>query len=402
LLARPERIRVSFSEEESGAAPIELPRSGAGLATLIVAAMFAVSLGVLVFVIRTMNWHAIRDVAGLVHLLFQLFWAIGWSLGVLLLGALTVLLSVSGFYRESINIAGGRLVVGPRFGPLHMLAEYDLSRIRNLRLEGAGEGAYVAFDYDQGSRRFGGSALPRPVAETILAKLKGAAPAGPATTPAPVAATAPRAEPMPQGQPAEPFSPLSALALLAANLVPLLGVLFAGWRLDQVIVLFWAESAIVAFYTLLKMAVVGRWLAIPAGLFFLAHFGAFMAIHFLFIYEMFVRGIGAHGHEPAAYEALVAVFAPLWPAVAALFLSHGVSFFVNFLRRSERQGMTLARLMAAPYQRVVLMQLTLIFGGFVVLALHRPLAALVILVGLKIATDLYAHRRERKRPLSLA
>jgi hypothetical protein len=48
------------------------------------------------------------------------------------------------------------------------------------------------------------------------------------------------------------------------------------------------------------------------------------------------------------------------------------------------------------------MQLTLIFGGFVVLALHRPLAALVILVGLKIATDLYAHRRERKRPLSLA
>ena len=72
----------------------------------------------------------------------------------------------------------------------------------------------------------------------------------------------------------------SALALLAANLVPLAGVLLWGWKLHEVIVLFWAESAVIGFYTLLKMAVVGKWLAIFAGVFFAGHFGGFMAIHF--------------------------------------------------------------------------------------------------------------------------
>ncbi|HET7197111.1 MAG TPA: DUF6498-containing protein, partial [Burkholderiales bacterium] len=171
-----------------------------------------------------------------------------------------------------------------------------------------------------------------------------------------------------------------------------------GWRLDQVMVLFWAESAIVALYTLAKMAVVGRWLAIPAGVLFVGHFGAFMAIHFLFIYEIFVRGVHASGREPPLREALAGVFGPLWPALAALFLSHGISFAVDFVRRGEHREATLRALMAAPYSRVVLMQLTLIFGGALALALDDTRPALALLVLMKVAADLYSHRRERRAP----
>jgi hypothetical protein len=301
------------------------------------------------------------------------------------LGAFTVLLW---FHRETLYLRDGRLVSAPRLGPLRMLAEYDLARVRNLRVEEKdGQGARVSFDYGEGSRSFG-DALPRPRAEQIIATIRAAMPGPAAAAPPPVASPAVQA-----AAERPPLSLASALALIAANLVPLLGVLLAGWKLAGVIVLFWAESAVIAFYTLLKMAVVGRWLAIPAGIFFLAHFGGFMAIHFLFIYELFV--IGHTGRAPGADDALAGVFAPLWPALLALFVSHGVSFVSNFLRRREHAGMTLGALMSAPYNRVVLMQLTLIFGGWILLLIRDPRPALALLIVLKVGADLYAHRRER-------
>jgi len=179
--------------------------------------------------------------------------------------------------------------------------------------------------------------------------------------------------------------------------VPLAGVLYFGWRLEEVMVLFWAESAVVGFYTLLKMAVVGRWLAPFAGIFFVGHFGAFMAVHFLFIYELFVRGLDARGREPGAVEALTSLFTPLWPALLALFLSHGVSFGLNFLGRREYRSATISGLMAAPYRRIVLMQFTLIFGGWMVMALRNPVPALALLIALKVIADLQGHRSERGR-----
>ena len=53
-----------------------------------------------------------------------------------------------------------------------------------------------------------------------------------------------------------PLGLVTRLALVAANMVPLVGVLFLGWDLSSVMVLFWAESAVIAFYTALKMAFV--------------------------------------------------------------------------------------------------------------------------------------------------
>jgi hypothetical protein len=395
-LARPERMRWTLSEPEAGASPIELPRRAVTVPALILFAMFLVFAGVLVVEVRGLHPGAVNSVSDLAGMLFRLFWALGWSLGVVVLGALSVLL---GFYRESLYIRDGRLVSAPRIGPLRMLAEYDLARIRNLRIEPqAGEAtARVRFDYGEGSRNLG-DLMPRTEAEKIVAAIRAALPPSSAI-PGP-AAVPPPAQNAPPEAAARPLSPGAVLALVAANAVPLLGVLFGGWRLDQVMVLFWAESAVVAFYTLAKMAVVGRWLALPAGLFFLAHFGAFMAIHFLFIYDLFVRGTAAAGREPGAVEALTGVFAPLWPALLALFLSHGVSFALNFLGRAEHRGMKLAALMASPYKRVVLMQLTLIFGGWMALLLHDARPALALLIALKIVADVHAHRRERA--LSLA
>jgi hypothetical protein len=348
--------------------------------------------------IARLDLHATRSVSALMSLLFEMFWILGWSVGVVVLGALTVLL---GFYRESVRLDGGRLIGESRVGPLRMIAEYDLARMRNLRTEPdkGGKGVRVRFDYGEGSGGLGDT-MPKPDAERLVAALQRAMPAA-GVAPPTEAATPPASAPPKIGPPAgaapRRLPLVSVLALVAANLVPLAGVLFGGWKLEEVIVLFWAESAVIGFYTLLKMAVVAKWLAIFAGVFFAGHFGGFMSIHFFFIYEMFVRGLHARSPEPGAYEALTRLFTPLWPALLALFLSHGFSFGLNFIARREYQGATIASLMVAPYRRVTLMQVSLIFGGWLVMALNNPLPALVLLIALKVVTDLYAHRGERRR-----
>jgi hypothetical protein len=54
--------------------------------------------------------------------------------------------------------------------------------------------------------------------------------------------------------------------------------------------------------------------------------------------------------------------------------------------------------MAEPYRRLVVMHVTLIFGGKAIMALGQPIYALTLLVVLEIGIDLYAHLREHRAP----
>src|SRR5258708_37610266 len=127
--------------------------------------------------------------------------------------------------------------------------------------------------------------MPQSDAERLVAAIRGAMPAAmmaPSTeAAAPPVSAPPKIDPPAAAAPRRlPLA--SALALLAANLVPLAGVLLWGWKLHEVIVLFWAESAVIGFYTLLKMAGVGRLLAVFAGAVFAGHFGGFLALPLFF------------------------------------------------------------------------------------------------------------------------
>jgi Family of unknown function (DUF6498) len=290
----------------------------------------------------------------------------------------------------------------PRLGPLKIFIDYDLARVHNVHLENAGsdDTVRIRFDYDGGSNGLGDD-MPRADAERLARTIRSAAvAAGSVDTPtsAPVQEasrpTPPVAAPEAADVPPPALTSPSGLALIAANLVPLAGVLFFGWDLASVIVLFWAESAVIGFYTVLKMAVVGKLAALAMVPFFIGHFGGFMAGHFLLIYELFVRGAFATGPAPAARKALYALFTPLWPSLAALFISHGVSFVDNFLGRREYVGATMKALMMAPYSRIIVMQLALIFGGWIILLLKSPVPALALLILFKTALDFTAHRKE--------
>jgi len=57
----------------------------------------------------------------------------------------------------------------------------------------------------------------------------------------------------------------STLLLIIANLVPIAGSIFLGWNLADVMVLYWAESAVIGFFNICKMAVIGGWTVLLAG-----------------------------------------------------------------------------------------------------------------------------------------
>lgn len=189
---------------------------------------------------------------------------------------------------------------------------------------------------------------------------------------------------------------VSLAALILANLAPLGGVLFLGWDAAALLFLFWLENAVIGFYNLLKMASLGQAQALFFIPFFTIHYGAFLFGHLAFLVIFFVvggllpEGPGglASGFRDAGATALSVL-----PMAGVFLLSHGVSFFLIFLRE-ERRNATLPQLMMAPYGRVVVLHVAIVLGGFAAMFAGQPLFILVILVMGKIVLDVRAHLKE--------
>jgi hypothetical protein len=161
-------------------------------------------------------------------------------------------------------------------------------------------------------------------------------------------------------------------------------------------VLYWCESAIIGFFNLCKLIVISRWKALFSGVFFVAHFGGFMAVHFLFVYTLFVQGTESTGPDGGDLTAVLEMFVSLWPALLALFISHGYSFAVNFLGQQEYAGRSLKEQMTEPYKRIIFMHLVLIFGGGLSMILGNVTVVLLLVIAIKIWLDVRAHVREHQ------
>jgi hypothetical protein len=356
------------------------------------------------------EWSRFDSLFDLVAALFLSSWLLGWSIAPLVMTAVLLLML---FGREVLTVRPGTVELSIGLPLIGLTAAYDAAKMRNLEFQRPApksghswRGGHMVFDYGANAVQFG-SDLDGTASIDLTHAIEGAArtairkgEAFPSelqgqwerdtTLPAVAAPVPPESE----NEPLSLVSP-SSLALIIANLVPLAGAALFGWKLSDVMVLYWAESAIIGFFNICKIAVIGRWSALLAAPFFAGHFGGFMAVHFLFVYGIFVEGMqdGGSGGDLAEVAAL---FVALWPALLALFLSHGYSFFANFLGRREYRDRTVKDQMAEPYTRIVFMHLVLIFGGGLALILGGPTPVLLLVIGAKIWFDLRAHLKQRR------
>lgn len=210
---------------------------------------------------------------------------------------------------------------------------------------------------------------------------------------------------------------LPSLALVAANLVPLAGVVFIGWDASIIILLYWTENLIIGFYNSLKIVFVqvsdppvAHFFKIFPIFFFWLHFGGFCGMHGLFIIVFFKIGTGTQSIFPselwpgplAFVHLLVNTIAHLWLhhpkgmvwPVLCLFASHGISFVQNYLGQKEYQHLTIRKLMTQPYTRIFIMHITVIAGGWIIMLLESPMIMVTLFVLGKIALDFYFHTRQ--------
>jgi hypothetical protein len=195
---------------------------------------------------------------------------------------------------------------------------------------------------------------------------------------------------------------LSAGFLIAANLMPLAGVIWWDWDVFLLLLLFWCENVVIGIFGIARLIVAGESDAaretVFLPIFFLVHYGGFMFGHFMVLFALYSGAMDQAGQlvEPADfYAAIISGFN--WIALLALFVSHGWSFVENFMGNREHERLTTGQAMALPYRRMIITHIALLAGGFFLVEHGQPLGGLVMLLLLKIGLDLIFHRHEHHR-----
>ncbi|MGD9264540.1 MAG: DUF6498-containing protein [Lysobacterales bacterium] len=390
-----------------------LPFRRSWVAALVLLAFDAVFLvpAITTFQQAARAWSGINGLFDLVGALFLTAWLTGWSIAPLALSTILLLLL---FGREVLMLRGDRLVVLVGVPGVGLEMEYAVSAMRNLRFEQplkkspkSWRGNHLVFDYGANAVALGSNLDQSDQAETEAAiraasgrsVRKGEATeselAGEWEATEPLAAAEPMRQEALAGEiPAVTLASPSTLALILANLVPLGGAALLGWDLGVVMVLYWAESAVIGFFNICKIIVIGRWGALLAAPFFAGHFGGFMAVHFLFLWGFFVKG--PQDFSGGDLSEVLEMFRFLWPALAVLFASHALSFFTNFLGRKEYRSRTIQTQMSEPYKRIIFMHMVLIFGGGLTLVLGESTPVLMLAIAVKIWVDVREHLKQRE------
>jgi hypothetical protein len=206
----------------------------------------------------------------------------------------------------------------------------------------------------------------------------------------------------------------SILILLAANLAPLAGVMLWHWDAFILLMLYWLETAVVAFWTLVRIATMPRDAlggirfegsdkpAAPLALaaFFTLHAGIFMAVHFLFLWELFSGDWAQQVHGVRDFVVEIVIATALWVPLVGLFIARGASVTFELTEPTLRRALRLAprkkeistlspaeTVLFGLYVRIFVMQLTIILGAWIAI-MTGTVIAYVFLVAIKTAIDL--------------
>lgn len=187
-----------------------------------------------------------------------------------------------------------------------------------------------------------------------------------------------------------------AALIAGANLIPLAGVLFAGWDPFTLLMLFWFETAVIGLWICVAVSIArqdaidikvsngqGVRPGIGIGLFIAAHAGVFMLVHLFFLLGF--RDMGSHAPEPGLLDLFPSLLFQrgLWLPLAGLFVVRGLIAILD-----HRDGRSLEPAVVGFYLRIVVMQFAIIAGGFFVILAGATVVPLILLVILRTAIDL--------------
>lgn len=200
----------------------------------------------------------------------------------------------------------------------------------------------------------------------------------------------------------------SDIFLIVANLLPVAGVWFLGWRAEEAFIVYCFETIIIGIFNLIKMGIVTIYRKTDiwynkgskqpmSGLFFmfffLIHYGFFVAIQMGLFF-----GVSGIGDE---YKIDFFNFFYKWPqlltndaliGLAVFALGYAYKTLTEFILPGEYKTIPLMLLMFQPYLRIFVQQVTVILGS-IFLSFGAGKVFILIFVLIKIYFDILVPQR---------
>ena len=217
---------------------------------------------------------------------------------------------------------------------------------------------------------------------------------------------------------------LSVLVGLVANLIPLYGVLYWGWDTFQLLMLYWMETVIIAFWTIRRIArlpvdqlgtikVNGKEKAATHNTlcgFFALHAGMFIFVHLVFLWVLFSGDWLKKVHGFASFFDELLIANGLWLALIFMFVSGWIAYLASTSQgypRAMERGLypkkkiapatdasadSVGSIVGGLYVRIVIMQIAIIAGAMLASS-YGSMAPLLIVIGFKTLADMAASIR---------
>lgn len=229
----------------------------------------------------------------------------------------------------------------------------------------------------------------------------------------------------------------SLIVLIAANLLPAAGVLLWGWSVFEIVALYWFENVVIGAVNILKMLTATGELPAKGGSgtagfarenpempeyhrnpaaggvaqhgmklfiipFFTVHYGMFCFVHGIFVFTLLGGKGGGMMMSGGPFEGMGRNISDIFAAggkwfVLSIIASHLFSYFTNYIGKGEFRRISAPALMAAPYGRIVVLHIAILFGAFVITILGSPVFLLLLLIAGKIALDAKLHLRSHRK-----
>jgi hypothetical protein len=220
---------------------------------------------------------------------------------------------------------------------------------------------------------------------------------------------------------------VSLIILILVNLLPIIGVIYAGWDVFEIVVLYWFENVVIGLVNVLKIITccpgavlsdedkklpeylqpqasngalhhLAKFFLVP---FFTFHYGMFCFVHGVFVFAL-LGPKKATGGEIDPFFNMGNWFGSFADTnvkwfVLAIIGSHFFSFFHNYLGKGEFGKSTPKDLMHAPYGRIVVLHIAIILGAFAIQAMGSSVGMLILLIIGKIIIDAKLHLRSHKK-----
>lgn len=200
--------------------------------------------------------------------------------------------------------------------------------------------------------------------------------------------------------------PLAWLTLLV-DMLPVIAVVFFGWKAVPLVALYWLENLVIGAFTIFRMlgTIAANLLNIPIALFmvpfFTVHYGMFCFGHGIFLSAFAGGGVGDpspgfNGMRTLVDWALGTGPYMLW-FVGAIILVNAIFYVVDFIGRGDFRNTQLPVEMFAPYGRIVTLHVAIILGAALMLAFGQPLLGVLILIMLRVGFGMVLNMlRQRK------